>query len=111
MEHSKLAHVTLPGQSSTRDLTLERRRISNCSIYDTGCLSSPSLPPKARRTPESHRSLARIGVKVREAGADVRKHDRRSGINVVDTLISKEEGRQAKNSSLPSGLFYLVSPW
>lgn len=101
MEHIKLAHVMLPGQSSTRDLTLERWRISNGSIYNTGCFSSPSLPPKAGRTLESHRSLAHIGVKVREAGVDVRKHDRCHGINVVEARTSKEEGRQAKSSSFP----------
>lgn len=107
MEHIKLAHIMWVGQSGNRDLTLERPRISNCSVYNIGCLSCPSLPLRAWRTPERHGSLAHTGMKVREVDADVRKDGRCRGINVVEALTSKEEGSQAKSSRFPSGLVYL----
>lgn len=101
MEPVKLAHITWVGQTGNRDLTLERQRISNCSVSNIGCLSRPSRPLKAWRTPESHGSLAHTRMKVREAGANVRKDGRCRGINVVEALTSKEEGRQAKSSTSP----------
>lgn len=102
MEHIKLTHTMWVGQTSNRDLTLERQTISNCSIDNTGFLSSPSLPLKAWRTPESHGSLVHTRMKVREAGTDVRGGGRCRGINVVETFTNKKEGRQAGKKQLLS---------